>query len=317
MATSAEELTNCVICTEIFTDPQVLPCDHVFCKGCVNKLRNGGTVKCPKCCKVCVNDDVKPDFRLATFLDALATTTEKLTRLSSSSVITDDVTQQHVTPPAGDKCESCEENVIDSFCHQCQQWFCKSCKKVRGKMKATKHHTYTVLAEMNQQLKTDMVKSMTLLKQKREELKTKAKFYESIIKELKTTQTNALDKSDVLRKTFHGEIDKYFNTINHQIAVACITDLTAFESQSQATIVNMQACADLTAKMDNLIAKTDSELLPQGAQLLSQAKRLSQALDDSFIDAVEVPQVRFERGQDWSLEGAVNLQLRKVQRRQA
>ena len=132
MATSAEELTNCMICTEIFTDPQVLPCDHVFCKGCVNKLRNGGTVKCPKCCKVCVNDDVKSDFRLATFLDALATTTEKLTRLSSSSVITDDVTQQHVTPPAGDKCESCEENVIDSFCHQCQQWFCESCRKVHG-----------------------------------------------------------------------------------------------------------------------------------------------------------------------------------------
>ena len=32
MATSKEELTNCVICTERFTDPQVLPCDHVFYK---------------------------------------------------------------------------------------------------------------------------------------------------------------------------------------------------------------------------------------------------------------------------------------------
>ena len=32
MATSEEELTNCVICTERFTDPQVLPCDHVFYK---------------------------------------------------------------------------------------------------------------------------------------------------------------------------------------------------------------------------------------------------------------------------------------------
>ena len=100
MATSAEELTNCVICTEFFVDPQVLPCEHVFCKGCVNKLTKFGSIKCPKCCNVCVNGDVKPDFRLATFLEALATTAEKLTRLSSSSANTNDVIEKHVTLPS-------------------------------------------------------------------------------------------------------------------------------------------------------------------------------------------------------------------------
>ena len=173
MATSAEELTNCVICTEFFTDPQVLPCEHVFCKGCVNRMTDAGTIKCPNCSKVCVIEDVKPDFRLATFLDALAKTTEHFTKLIPSNPNADDVTQQHVTPPAGDKCESCEENCIDLFCHQCQQWFCRKCKKMRGKMKATKNHTYTVLAETSQQTKPDMSKNIKHLRQKKRRMGNK------------------------------------------------------------------------------------------------------------------------------------------------
>ena len=59
MATSAEELTDCVICTKVFTDPQVLPCNHVFCKSCVNRIKDAGTIKCPYCRRVCDIDAVK------------------------------------------------------------------------------------------------------------------------------------------------------------------------------------------------------------------------------------------------------------------
>ena len=66
--------------------------------------------------------------------------------------------------------------------------------------------------------------------------------------------------------------------------------------------------------MNNLIAKSDSDLLAQGEQLLNQAHELSQSLADPSIDAIEIPQLRLERGQDWSLEGAVDLKLLRVQR---
>ena len=99
MATSVEELTICAICTEVFTDPQALSCDHVFCKRCVNKLVKNGIIKCPNCSIFCPVDDVKPDFRLATFLDASDETVEFKTKPIRSSANIDDVTQQHVTPP--------------------------------------------------------------------------------------------------------------------------------------------------------------------------------------------------------------------------
>ena len=50
--------------------------------------------------------------------------------------------------------------------------------------------------------------------------------------------------------------------------------------------------------------------------MLSQVSELLQSLaDQTYIDAVEIPQVRLERGQDWSLEGAVDLKLLGVRRK--
>ena len=70
----------------------------------------------------------------------------------------------------------------------------------------------------------------------------------------------------------------------------------------------MQTFADLAESMDTLLRRNDSvEMLAQGEQLLSQAKELLQARQS--IDAVEIPQVRLERGQDWSLEGTVDIEV--------
>ena len=75
----------------------------------------------------------------------------------------------------------------------------------------------------------------------------------------------------------------------------------------------MKACVDMTTNMDELIAQNDRKIFAEGEELLSQAKELLQSLAGPSIDAVEIPQVRLERGQDWSLEGAVDLQLLQVQ----
>ena len=160
-----------------------------------------------------------------------------------------------------------------------------------------------------------MAKTIKHLKQKSQKLETDAKFYESIIQELKATQKSSSEKSKVLRKAFHADIDKYFDTVDERIEVACGTDLKTFKGQNQAMIKQIQACVGLTSKMDNLIAKTDSELLAEGEKLLSKAEELSQSLAGPSIDAVEIPQVRVERGKDWSLEGGVDLQLLPVQRK--
>ena len=343
MATSTEELTNCVICTEIFTDPQVLPCDHVFCQGCVNRMtKAAGTIKCPNCSQLSAIDDVKPDFRLATFLDALTETTERFTKSSPTGtttddvthqdtsvkttahfeasnqqdVKTDDVTQKHMTPPADDTCESCEENVSHSYCNQCEQWLCTTCKKVHGKLKASKNHTYTytLTAQKSHQLKKDMVENLSILQRKSDEFSKRAKGYELAIKELKAVKKDAAKKSKQLRKAMHDEIDKHFDTIDERIDGLGDTELKSFSDQNKDMTVQMKACVDLTTKMEKLMSQSDSKLVAKGEEMLSQATKLRQALANPCIDTVEMPQVRFGQEQGWNLEAAVDLQILQVQR---
>uniref|UniRef100_A0A8C7QQ97 RING-type domain-containing protein n=1 Tax=Oncorhynchus mykiss TaxID=8022 RepID=A0A8C7QQ97_ONCMY len=53
MATSSSALSDylcCAICTEIFTDPVYLSCQHTFCKRCLEQSREAGLPRyCPEC----------------------------------------------------------------------------------------------------------------------------------------------------------------------------------------------------------------------------------------------------------------------------
>ena len=179
---------------------------------------------------------------------------------------------------------------------------------------ASGRHTYTVLAERSHHLKTDITKNIKLLQKKIKELKINAKSYETAINELKKTQKDVMEKSKKIRRAFHQDIDKYLDTIDKRIESCYSTDLKTVTDQNQDVIMKTKACDDLTANMENLIAQNDRKLFAKGEQLLSQADELLQSLAGPSIDAVEIPQVRLERGQDWSLEGAVDLQLMRVQR---
>jgi len=50
-----DDMTECPICTEVFTDPRVLPCIHTFCLKCLeNYGKNrppGDNMPCPLCRK--------------------------------------------------------------------------------------------------------------------------------------------------------------------------------------------------------------------------------------------------------------------------
>ena len=40
---------QCPICCDEFTDPVITPCEHVFCRECVDEYLNRGTGACPVC----------------------------------------------------------------------------------------------------------------------------------------------------------------------------------------------------------------------------------------------------------------------------
>jgi len=62
--TESEDNLKCHLCNELYTDPRVLPCLHVFCTSCIMRLMSsglneelGGVLECP----VCHQRDALPD----------------------------------------------------------------------------------------------------------------------------------------------------------------------------------------------------------------------------------------------------------------
>ena len=53
--TGLQDLEECPVCTEELTDPRALPCDHLLCVDCVDRIKRGSTIKCPVCNEI--NDE--------------------------------------------------------------------------------------------------------------------------------------------------------------------------------------------------------------------------------------------------------------------
>ena len=72
------DITECPICTEIYTDPKVLPCIHTFCLNCITSwgkdMQPGDKVSCPMCRKEFTVpaggfNNLPKDFFIAKLLD--------------------------------------------------------------------------------------------------------------------------------------------------------------------------------------------------------------------------------------------------------
>ena len=54
-ARQLDDITECPICTEVYTDPRVLPCVHTYCLKCIEKYSEdkqpGDELACPLCRK--------------------------------------------------------------------------------------------------------------------------------------------------------------------------------------------------------------------------------------------------------------------------
>jgi len=143
------DMTECSICTEVFTDPRVLPCIHTFCLQC---LLNYGKNKQPwgrMACPLCRKEFTIPD-------DGLAGTQknffmEKLLRVRKLSAGQEAVCEEH------------QSEEIKVFCQECKVAVCVKCF-----FKSHKTHDCSDIDEVSDNLRgmvvTDTVKVADFLR---------------------------------------------------------------------------------------------------------------------------------------------------------
>jgi len=141
-----DDMTECPICTEVFTDPRVLPCIHTFCLKCLLNYgkdgQPGDRMPCPLCRKeFTIPDDGLSGMQKNFFMEKLLHARKLSAGQGSQDIIPCDV------------CSSDEASASETvkpasmYCVQCQQKYCEQCSLYHRKMKSSSGHTQVVIGK--------------------------------------------------------------------------------------------------------------------------------------------------------------------------
>ena len=144
-AKQLDDVTECPICTEVYTDPRVLPCGHTYCLKCIEAWSKdkqpGNKLACPLCRKEFTLpsngvSDLPKNFLVANFLQM-----KELAKVDSK-------TRPCEACSGGEESESEVQNVASVYCVECQIKLCQNCERAHKVIKSTRSHKLVEIGEI-------------------------------------------------------------------------------------------------------------------------------------------------------------------------
>ena len=145
------DMTECSVCTEVFTDPRVLPCIHTFCLKCLMNYgkdkQPGDRMPCPRCRKeFTIPDEGLSGMQKNFFAEKLLNARQLSAGEEASHALCDVCSSDEGRPS---EATSSPAKPATKHCFQCQQNYCDQCSQSHTKIKATASH---VMAEIGNEL---------------------------------------------------------------------------------------------------------------------------------------------------------------------
>jgi len=159
-AKQLNEITECPICMNVFTDPRVLPCIHTFCLDCLKRISGtvqkgpGDKLPCPLCRKEFLIpadgiNGVPKNFFLENLLQY-----KMMLQLGSATIVCD-------VCSANDEGRTGQVSTATMRCLECQDNYCDSCIKVHQFMKISRDHK---LVNIDRDAETSRIKRIYSVK---------------------------------------------------------------------------------------------------------------------------------------------------------
>jgi len=256
-----DDMAECSICTEVFTDPRVLPCIHTFCLKCLlnygKDKQPGDSMACPMCRKeFTIPDDGLSGTQKNFFMEKLV----HVRKLSAGHDV------QHI--PC-DVCNSGEARAGETvkpaskYCVQCQQKYCEQCSLYHRKMKSSSNHTQVDIGKESESVEHISKMSPAMCEQhKSEEIKVfcqecrVAICMMCFIKSHKTHDCSDIEEvSDNLRGLVVTDTDKVTSLLKKTEEL-----FPRLEKEKSDVIKHLAGIADeINAAADKLIAAIQSD----------------------------------------------------------
>ena len=150
-----EKEVTCPLCLDIFKKPKKLPCDHVYCMGCLESLAlrslNPTQITCPECrTLVQVPNGSVSNFPTAFRLNRLV---EAFQRIEIREE-TDSATVQET------KCKEHPTQALALYCETCKTLLCRDCVIIT---KYHANHQYTFINEAKGKLQDRLLNTVSTL----------------------------------------------------------------------------------------------------------------------------------------------------------
>ena len=133
-----EDQLECAICLQPYTDPKLLPCFHVYCKHCLERLvvhdRDGPTVTCPKC------------RRPTTVPPNGITGMQSAFHIHNLFEIRDAL--EKAKEPQKTQCEKCKKATATGFCRDCGKFVCDKCTEMHQVWEELTTHNIVSVSEV-------------------------------------------------------------------------------------------------------------------------------------------------------------------------
>ena len=132
-----EKDITCAVCCGHYQEAKLLPCNHYYCRACIESLANrsrGRPFPCPKC----RNDAILPSggvekLQSAFFVERMKDVYDKMAKVEGKVEAV---------------CEQCSKGKSVAFCRQCTDFICAECTTLHGKLKVLADHKVATLEEL-------------------------------------------------------------------------------------------------------------------------------------------------------------------------
>ena len=299
MSTSADELNECLVCFETFKDPQLLTCQHTFCKRCVQRIADTGAVRCPTCKKVSLMNEVKPDFRLAAFLDALARQAEELTGGKA------DAESEQQTDAQRKRCDLCEVNVAAHWCDECEQWLCDHCKQIHLKQKFSASHNIISFKAKCHQRKVVIEETLEQVTDKVNAFQSSIYKYCESTEKISAYQETVIAECKQMRAQCHHEVDRQFDGLEERVKAMISPNAEQWQQTGAETQRKLQELERQKQDLEQALADIEAGLVSSDVTVEETKAALKTMKAPDF--SMQLQRVQLEINADWLKTSAVTL----------
>ena len=128
---------TCSVCCGHYQEAKLLPCNHYYCRACIESLANRSRGR-PFPCPECRNDTILPSggvekLQSAFFVERMKDVYDKMAKVEGKVEAV---------------CEQCSKGKSVAFCRQCTDFICAECTTLHGKLKVFAGHKVATLEEL-------------------------------------------------------------------------------------------------------------------------------------------------------------------------